>query len=76
MNNIPITFEYKGKEYKGFLSEVFGAGSAGNVWYLMINNYYHGQLHFINGEFKFFGNDGRFEDIANVFGEQVMLWYE
>lgn len=42
MEKIPIRFDYKGKQYAGYFTKVFGAGA--NVWHLMIDNYYYGAL--------------------------------
>lgn len=73
MNDVPITFEYKGKIYKGFFSAVSGGGA--NVWHLMINNYYYGVLVLTEKYgWKFHGN--AFEDMGEYFGNYMVLWYE
>jgi hypothetical protein len=74
MTEIPISFDYKGKHYDGFLSEVAGAGA--NVWHLMINNYYYGKLMMVNDKFVFHSNSGEMQDLAELFGQQIILWYE
>lgn len=43
MDKIPVTFSYKGEEYKAILSKVSGAG--GNLWHLYSHdNFYMGQV--------------------------------
>ena len=74
MTKIPISFDYKGKHYDGYFGEVFGAGR--KMWHLMINNYYYGQLLFVNEKFVFYSNSGEMQDLAEKFCEQIMLWYE
>ena len=75
MDHIPIEFDYKDKHYKGFLTKVSGAGSNA-TWFLMIDNYYRGQLHFLNNRFVFYSQTGEMEELAEMFGEVVMLWYQ
>ncbi len=72
MDHIPISFDYKGKHYSGSLDEV--SGVAAKVWYLMIDKYYYGRLMFID-KWAFHGDKNEMEDIADFFGEYVMLWY-
>jgi hypothetical protein len=62
MNDIPISFDYRGKHYDGYLSEVSGAG--GQTWFLNINKYHRGQLLFVNGNFVFYSK------------QEVFLFYE
>lgn len=75
MNEIPIEFDYEGKHYKGYFSEAFGAG--GNVWHLMIDNYYYGQLIYSQKfGWAFHNNKDKMKDLADYFAEQIMLWYQ
>ncbi len=74
MDRIPISFEYKGQHYAGSFQEV--AGAAAKVWHLMIKNYYRGCLMIVNDDWVFHSNSGEMEDLAEQFGEQIMLWYE
>ncbi len=74
MTKIPISFYCKGKHYEGYLCEVHGA--AARMWHLMINNYYKGQLLVVNEKFVFHSNSGEMEDLAEQFGEQIILWYQ
>ena len=72
MQRISISFDNKGKHYDGFLDEVHGAGN--KVWYLMIDRYYYGRLMFTD-QWIFHSNKNDMEDLAELFGEQIMLWY-
>ncbi len=68
MNTVPVIFEYQNKTYYSFFKSHGGAGSAkGDSWKLMINNYYHGQLHHSQhtGHFLFHGNN--FNDMGDYF---------
>ena len=71
MQNIPISFDYKGKHYEGFLSKVRGAGA--NVWHLMINNYYYGMLMYVD-TWVFHSNSNEMKELAGFFGKTVSLW--
>jgi hypothetical protein len=75
MVKIPIEFDYNGEHYKGHFSQPFGTG--GSVWHLMIDNFYFGQLLYseTNG-WSFHDNKGMMQDMADYFGNIVMLWYE
>ena len=82
MTEIPIKFDHQGKHYKGFFSEVTGAGKLiGRDWHLMLYKkggvYYYGHLmyHEQTG-FRFASQTGEFEDLTEFFGQYVMLWYE
>jgi hypothetical protein len=76
MGDIPVTFEYKGKEYKGFLSEVSGA--AGKTWFLMIDGFYCGQLLYLDSaaEFRFTSQTGEFKELVDYFASVIIAWYE
>ena len=73
MDGIPVSFDYKEKHYEGKLSQVHGAGA--QVWHLMINNNYYGMLMYTD-KWVFHSNSGEMGDLAELFGNQVMLWYE
>ena len=45
MVNIPVTFNYKGKEYNGHFSQVSGAGSTA-MFHLNVNGFYWGRLRY------------------------------
>ena len=68
MNNISVSFDYKGKHYDGELSEVPGAGA--QVWHLMIDNYYKGMLMYTT-QWVFHNQKGEMKELAEFFGEQV-----
>lgn len=79
MNDIPVTFTYQGKEYKGILTEVPGAGGTrGTVWHLTVDKTYWGQLIFLETGFVFHSqnNHEEMKYLGEVFGLQVMLWHE
>ncbi len=70
MRTIPVTFDFEGKEYTGFLSAVSGSG--GDVYHLMINNRYMGQL--IRTElygWQFHSQSGKGKDLSEYFGKVV-----
>jgi len=74
---IPIVFQFNGKEYRGDLSPVFGAGEH-NHFHLMIDNYYCGRLRFANCEWVFDSNplSKGWERLADYFGEVIQAWYQ
>lgn len=60
MPDIPISFDYKGKRYEGYLSEVSGA--AAKTWHIMINKRYIGQVFITQtGEIKVATQKGMLE---------------
>lgn len=70
----PVTFEFEGKTYSGYLSQVMGAGST-VVFHLHINNYYYGRLRYANG--WVFDTNPRsigWEILAEYFGHIVISW--
>lgn len=86
---IPVTFELRGKTCSGVLSQVSGAGSSA-TFHLMVNRFYWGSLHYIEG-FEGFGggvaaihggwrfNSPSFpelEDQAEYFGLVVQQWVD
>lgn len=75
MDEIPISFEYKGKQYAAVFRPV--SGSATNVlFHLIINKFYHGQLILTeNYGWKFTSNDGMFEELSDFFGDYITAWY-
>lgn len=65
---IPVEFDYEGKHYKGYLSQVTGAGQ---IWHLMIDDYYMGQLIYSSYGWSFHNNKGTMKDLADYFGKIV-----
>jgi hypothetical protein len=53
-DNIPVTFELKGKTYSGNLSQVSGAGATA-MFFLDVDGYHYGQLSFVTGHPGFEG---------------------
>ena len=79
MERIPVNFDFNGKQYSGYLSQVTGTGETG-MFHLSIDNYYYGQLRyssFING-WVFDTNKGSegWEKLAEYFGYVVTAWYD
>jgi len=88
VKEIPVEFDYQGKQYKGYLSPVSGA--AANVYTLNIDNYYRGQLSLVEDslpglprdpenikyKWRFTSQNGMFEDLTDYFADGVMAWYE
>lgn len=70
MNKIPITFKLNGKEYRGTLDPVFGAGS--NMWYLMVDKYYWGRLRLVGDKWYFDENKPRVAHLVDYFGDVVI----
>jgi hypothetical protein len=72
---IPIEFDYEGEYYKGHFEG--GEGGGGNVWHLIINKYYNGQLVYSQTYgWAFYNNSGKMKELSEFFGEYVTLWYE
>jgi hypothetical protein len=61
VDNIPVSFEYEGIQWDGYLSKVSGAGS-NSLYHLTINKYYRGQLFKTAEGWRFGSNDGMFEE--------------
>ena len=73
---IPITFQHKGKEYKGIFRKVLGAGST-STFYLSIDNYHYGQLFYTEKYgWKFYSQDGELDYKSDEFGDYVQAWYQ
>ena len=75
-DEIPITFEHKGKTYKGFFSLVSGAGST-STFYLRIDHYYCGRLRWYADWFVFdpTPKTESFVELTDYFGMCIMGWY-
>jgi len=78
-DNIPVSFEYKGRKYEGRFKAVNGGGSSGH-WHLEIEKndryYYFGQLLKTESGWSFSCQDGYLNDLAEFFGDVVTAWYE
>jgi hypothetical protein len=71
-DRIPITFEYRGKDYYGEFMPVQGSGYP-RAFQLLINNYYIGSLRYSDG-WVFEGQV--MTDLADVFGAYIIAWYQ
>lgn len=70
--DLPVSFEYEGVQFDGYLSKVAGAGSSG-LYHLMINGGYWGQLFKSGDVWRFGSNSGMFEEeyMVNYFASVV-----
>lgn len=90
MDEIPVSFDYKGKFYKGYFSYVKGAGAM--MFHLSINNYHRGQMFTwldygtLPGEpvnfkkrpeqkWRFTSQTREFEDLVDFFECVLLEWY-
>ena len=71
MIDIPISFDFNGQHYHGFLSPVHGSGT--HVYHLMVNNFFKGRLRYVHDEWVFDTNDGSkgWDSLADFFGEAI-----
>lgn len=91
MEDIPVTFKYKGKLYSGQLCPMFGAGSEhGSRFYLHIKSYYCGTLHKVldsqtpwlpteknvKTKWIFSSQTGEFEELVDFFEDVLIAWYQ
>jgi len=86
-SGIPVTFECEGKICSGVLIRVSGGGSS-STFYLMVDNYYWGQLWFVDAVpafdfapareagWRFASNTKELAHLADYFGSIVISWYD
>jgi hypothetical protein len=74
--NIPVSFEFDGKKYVGYLSEVRGAGSDAGEWHLMVNNFYWGRLRKVKDEWFFDESKWAVGHLKDYFAAVVAAWYQ
>lgn len=76
MENVPITFEFRGKKYTGHFGRVAGAGSSSH-FHLTVGGYHYGQLWFSDrGVWRFESNAfPEMSELAEEFGAVVTGWY-
>lgn len=72
--DIPVTFEFEGKQYAGHFSEVNGMGSG--MWHLMADRYYWGRLRRVGDQWYFDENKPRVGHLVDYFAAVVIAWYE
>ena len=79
MDNIPVTFTYNGKEYRGYFPKVMGAGSTA-MFHLNVGRFYWGRLRFSeftnNWCFDATPKNPEMENLANEFGDIIISWYQ
>jgi hypothetical protein len=71
---VPITFTWRGKNYRGILEVPNGAG--GSSWHLTINNYHFGGLVSTLQGWRFFSNSGYFEDLGDFFADYITAYLD
>ena len=67
MDKIPVTFQHDGRQYRGSLDPVFGAG--GNTWHLMVDRYYWGCLRLVDNKWYFDENKERVGHLVDYFSD-------
>lgn len=72
MNKIPVIFPHNGKEMKGYLHAVAGAG--GGVWHLMVDNYYWGRLRQVGDSWAFDISKEEVAHLVDYFAAVVISW--
>jgi len=72
--DIPVTFEYEGKQYSGYFSEVLGVGR--DHWHLMVDKFYWGRLRRVGDQWFFDENKPRIGHLVDYFAEVIIAWYE
>jgi hypothetical protein len=72
MDWIPVTFELDGKEIKGHLHAIAGAG--GNVWNLMVDKHYWGQLCLVDDRWVFHEQRPKVAHLVDHFAAVVIAW--
>ena len=72
--DIPVTFEFEGKQYHGAFSEVLGVGR--DHWHLMVDKFYWGQLRRVGDTWFFDENKQRVGHLVDYFADVIIAWYE
>ena len=72
---IPISFSYDGKAYSGNFKTVSGGGSS-SLFFLMIDNYFYGQLFYTAYGWQFASNKDHFSNLKDFFGSYVCAWFD
>lgn len=68
MIKIPISFEHKGKEYKGYFTS---DGGRKKIFHLYIDGSYYGQLKPYNDEWMFETSKQGMDGLAKYFGDHI-----
>lgn len=74
MDKIPVEFDFEGRKVKGTLDATAGAG--GNVWHLMVENYYWGRLRKAGDAWYFDESKWKVADQIDHFAAVVIAWYQ
>lgn len=79
MDKIHVKFEFEGKTYAGFFTNVHGGGSTA-IFHLSVNDFYWGRLRYSDVTdswcFDQTPKTKGLEKLADEFGELIMLWYQ
>lgn len=73
MARIPVTFEHKGKQFKGELVPVHGMAQP-CVWHLLIDNRYYGTL--MHTQKGWIIHSEWMPELADFLGDYVTAWYQ
>ena len=66
---------YQNKNYFGSFKAVSGGGSS-SLFFLMIDNFFYGQLFYTSEGWRFASNKNHFENMEEFFGSYVCAWYD
>lgn len=78
MDNIPVSFEHKGKKTEGHLEKVSGAADT-STWHLMgTDKFYYGRLRRTNDKWVFdpTPKSQDLAELADFFGDIITAWYQ
>lgn len=74
MDQIPVTFTYLEKEYKGTLDEIAGTGA--QVWHLMVGRDYWGRLRQVGDIWYFDESKDKVPGLVDHLAATVIAWYQ
>lgn len=79
MDYVPITFDFEGKQYSGFFTQVSGAGSTA-MFHLTVDGFYYGRLRYSefshNWCFDATPENEGMKKISDEFGDYITAWYQ
>ena len=72
---IPISFLHDGRRYDGTFKTVSGGGSS-SLFFLMIDNFFYGQLFYTSFGWQFASNKDHFKHMNDFFGSYISAWLD